>query len=177
MSGPFHYFPQAIDAADAWLHWCARVPAWRTEFVRMFGRQTPAPRLVAWFGDDGLAYRYAGVDHPARGWAEPLDRLRLQLCERFVPGLNFVLLNRYRNGRDWMGWHRDDEAEMLDRVVSVSLGATRRLRMELARERVTLDLAHGSVLVFDGAVRHSLTRTKRPVDERINLTFRRLHAA
>ena len=177
MSAPFRYFPDALDSADALLNWCARVPAWRTEFVRLFGRQTPVPRLVAWFGDDGLTYRYSGMEHRARGWPEPLNNLRLELCERFAPGLNFVLLNRYRNGRDRMGWHRDDEAEMRDRVVSVSLGATRRLRLDLAPEKVALDLAHGSVLVFDGTLPHALARTQRPVTERFNLTFRRLHAA
>ena len=103
--------------------------------------------------------------------------MRHRLSERFVPGLNFVLLNRYRDGRDWMGWHRDDEAEVVDSVVSVSLGATRRLRFELACGKVGLDLEHGSVLVFDGTLRHALTRTQRPVAERFNLTFRRLHAA
>ena len=88
-----------------------------------------------------------------------------------------MLLNRYRSGRDWMGWHRDDEAEVAGRVVSVSLGATRRLRLDLGGGKVALELEHGSVLVFDGAIRHSLARTRRPVTERINLTFRNIHAA
>ena len=177
MTVPFRYFPEAVRSADALFAWCAREPAWRTEPIRLFGQARPAPRLVAWYGDPGLRYRYSGVDHRAHGWPEPLERLRTELCERFVPGLNFVLLNRYRDGRDWMGWHRDDEREISGGVVSVSLGATRRLRLDLGDERVALELEHGSVLVFDGAVRHCLVRTKRPVAERINLTFRRIHAA
>ena len=177
MTVPFRYFPDALDSADALLNWCERMPAWRTESVRLFGRVRPVPRLVAWFGDPGLVYRYSGMDHQAPGWPPPLDRLRRELCERFVPGLNFVLLNRYRHGRDWMGWHCDDEAEVRGRVVSVSLGATRRLRLDLDDEKIALELEHGSVLVFDKAIRHSLTRTQRPVAERINLTFRRIDAA
>ncbi len=143
----------------------------------MFGRMQQVPRLVAWFGDTGVAYRYSGIDHRARGWPGPLEALRDELCERFAPGLNFVLLNRYRNGRDWMGWHRDDEAAVAGPIVSVSLGAMRRLRVDLGDETAALELGHGSVLLLDGAVRHSLARTKGPVAERINLTFRRIDAA
>ena len=177
MATPFRYCPDAVDSADFLLDWCEREPSWRTERIRFFGRMQTVPRLVAWYGDPGIAYRYSGLDHRAPGWPEPLDRLRHALSERFVPGLNFVLLNRYRDGRDWMGWHRDDEREIGDRVVSVSLGATRRLRLELGDRKVALELQHGSVLVFDGAVRHALVRTRSPVGQRINLTFRHINAA
>lgn len=177
MSVPFRYFPGALDSADDLLNWCEREPAWRAESIRLYGRVQAVPRLVAWFGDEGVAYRYSGVEHRAHGWPDTLDRLRSELCARFVPGLNFVLLNRYRTGRDWMGWHRDDEMEVVGPVVSVSLGATRRLRLDLGDETPALELEHGSVLVLDGNLRHSLARTQRAVAERINLTFRRIDAA
>jgi alkylated DNA repair dioxygenase AlkB len=101
-------------------------------------------------------------------------------------GLTFdsVLANRYRDGRDSMGWHSDDEKELgPDPVIaSVSLGAGRRFRLR-HRSRpdlATLDLVleHGSLLVMQGATqhhwKHCLPRTARPVGERINLTFRRV---
>ena len=177
MATSFRYYPAAVDCADFLLDWCEREPCWRTERVRMFGRAQDVPRLVAWYGDAGLGYRYSGLDHRAAGWPQPLDRLRRSLSERYVQGLNFVLLNRYRDGRDSMGWHRDDERGLGDRVVSLSLGATRRLRLEEGGGTVGLELEHGSVLVFDGALRHALVRTRRPVGQRINLTFRCLNAA
>ncbi len=176
MGTPFRYVPNAVEPADGLLDWCEREPFWRVERIRLFGRTLAVPRQVAWYGDPGLAYRYSGVDHRARGWPEALGTLRHLLCRRFVPGLNFVLLNRYRDGRDRMGWHRDDERGISGPVVSVSLGATRRLRLETGSGTVALDLEHGSVLVFDGAMRHALMPTRRPVAERFNLTFRHVHA-
>lgn len=176
MGTPFRYYPDAVESAGCLLDWCAREPAWRTERIRLFGRARTVPRQVAWFGDPGVAYRYSGLDHRAGGWPAALDRLRFALSERFAPGLNFVLLNRYRDGHDWMGWHRDDERAIAGPVVSVSLGATRRLRLETAAGTVPVDLEHGSVLVFDGALRHALMRTRRPVAPRFNLTFRRIDA-
>ena len=177
MDVPFRYYPEAVESADDLLDWCERVPSWRSERIRMFGRAQTVPRQVAWYGDPGLAYRYSGLDHGACGWPEALVRLRRALSGSFVSGLNFVLLNRYRHGRDWMGWHRDDERAIAGPVVSVSLGATRRLRLDAGAGTVAVDLEHGSVLVFDGAVRHALMRTRRPVEQRFNLTFRRIDAA
>ena len=176
MGAPFRYYPDAVESADDLLAWCERQPSWRNERIRLFGRTCTVPRQVAWYGDSGVAYRYSGLNHRARGWPEALGPLRSALSERFEPGLNFVLLNRYRDGRDWMGWHRDDERGIAGRVVSVSLGATRRLRLETGAGTVALELDHGSVLVFDGGVRHALMRTRRPVAQRFNLTFRCINA-
>ena len=177
MDRPFRYYPDCIDSADSLLDWCERAPSWQEERICMFGRMRTVPRLVSWYGDAGIAYRYSGLDHRGRGWPDALGGLRLALSERFVPGLNFVLLNRYRDGRDCMGWHRDDERAMGEDVVSVSLGATRRLRLKAGDGTVALDLEHGSVLVFHSGLRHTLVRTRRPVGQRFNLTFRRIDAA
>ena len=174
MSAPFRYFPKALDSADALLDWCRRTPHWRTERIRLFGREAETPRMIAWYGDPGISYRYSGLDHPGQGWPPTLGRLRQMLNERFRLALNFALLNRYRDGRDWLGWHRDDERGLAGCVLSVSLGATRRLRLDLGSERIALDLEHGSILRFNGALRHSLPRTRKPVAERFNLTFRRI---
>jgi alkylated DNA repair dioxygenase AlkB len=93
------------------------------------------------------------------------------------------LANRYRDGRDYMGWHSDNESSLGPRpvIASLSLGATRRFVLKHRREAsriLELPLAHGSLLVMRGDTqanyRHSLPRTARPVGERINLTFRRV---
>jgi alkylated DNA repair dioxygenase AlkB len=79
-----------------------------------------------------------------------------------------------------MGWHRDDEAGCLGDIASLSLGAVRRFAIDLSADyaeqvlRESVDLANGSLLVFDGRQRHCLRATKRPVGMRINLTFRNL---
>ena len=92
-----------------------------------------------------------------------------------------MLLNLYRDGRDGMGWHADDEPELgRDPVIaSVSLGATRRFCLRHRRRRnlrLDLPLPHGSLLCMSGATQHhwvhALPKTAPPVGERINLTFR-----
>jgi alkylated DNA repair dioxygenase AlkB len=178
--------PAAATVLQATLH--DRV-AWRQERLRLYGREVEVPRLVAWFGDPRINYRYSGTDHPCTGWLPVLDRLRARLFAEEGLRCNLVLLNRYRNGRDYMGWHCDDERGHAPLIASVSLGATRRLLLRPAagdagaagtggrRRSAPLELTHGSLLLMDGRVPHTLPSTRRLVGERINLTFRCIAAA
>ena len=149
---------------------------WQRESFRIFGRSVQAPRQLAWFGDAGLNYRYTGIDHEAVGWPTELAALKRRIEDEAEQRFNFLLLNRYIDGADHMGWHRDDEAGCAGNIASLSLGAARRFRFESedSGNREQIDLEHGSLLVFDGRQRHCLAKTARPVAERINLTFRLL---
>jgi alkylated DNA repair dioxygenase AlkB len=152
---------------------------WAQETAFLFGRRVAVPRLTAWYGDH--PYTYSGVTHPPAPWPPVLAELRDRV-RAVAPGMNAVLANRYRDGRDSVSWHSDDEPEFgPDPVIaSVSLGATRRfsLRHRATRVRVDVDLPHGSLLLMAGASQrawhHALPKTARPVGPRINLTFRRI---
>jgi len=156
---------------------------WRQEEIVIFGQRRRVPRLVAWHGDPGASYRYSGTDHHPEPWTPDLERLRARVRELGGAEFNAVLLNLYRDGRDGMGWHADDEPELgRDPVIaSVSLGASRRFCLRHRRRKdlkLDLELPHGSVLVMAGPTQHhwvhALPKTRRPVGERINLTFRRI---
>ncbi|MDH3641389.1 MAG: alpha-ketoglutarate-dependent dioxygenase AlkB [Gammaproteobacteria bacterium] len=168
----------AIDGvsggADGLFEWLLEKTSWRTERLQMFGREVLVPRLVAWYGDPGVTYRYSGIEHCAGGWPSALLPLVESIRSEFAPGVNFLLLNRYRNGADAMGWHTDDEPELADPVVSISLGATRRfhLRAQAGAETLSLDLGHGALLVHGRHWPHAVPRTRKAVGERINLSFR-----
>ena len=164
--------------ADHWLNWLQQENnvAWAKESFSIFGRRVTAPRRLAWFGDAGLNYRYTGTDHMAEGWPTALSALRDRVQAVAAQEFNFLLLNRYANGQQYMGWHRDDEAGCAGNIASLSLGAPRRFRYEseINGKSEQLELEHGSLLLFDGRRRHCLAKTVRPVEERINLTFRLL---
>lgn len=148
--------------------------AWGTEPFRIFGREIPAPRLVAWCGDPGLNYRYAGTDHPCAGWLPELGPPRLRLAETCGFASRLALLNRYRSGMDCMGWHTDDEPGQGGVVATLSLGAVRRFRMRPAAglPAVAVELGHGSLLLMAAALPHALPRTRRAIGERISVSFR-----
>lgn len=153
---------------------------WETHRIHLFGRQIDSPRRSVWVGDPDAHYRYSGAGFAPRPWTPVLralgDRLETAIGTRF----NSVLANLYRDGRDGMGWHSDDEPELGTQpvIASVSLGAPRRfvLKARVGDERLALELPPGSLLVMGGDTqrhyRHALPKTARPVGPRINLTYR-----
>lgn len=183
--GGARLWPAAFAADEAWRMFDALRTGidWQQEEILIFGRRRLVPRLVAWHGDPGARYAYSGTEHVPSPWTPVLDEVRARVIDLCGAAFNAVLLNRYRDGRDGMGWHADDERELgTDPVIaSVSFGATRRfcLRHRSARYlKRDIDLPHGSLLVMGGATQHhwvhALPKTRRPVGERINLTFRRV---
>jgi alkylated DNA repair dioxygenase AlkB len=144
----------------------------------MFGRRVAFPRLTAWYGDPGAAYTYSGVRNEPLPWTPLLRELRDRAAAAAGARFNSVLLNRYRDGRDGMGWHADDERELGRVIASLSVGAVRtfELRHRGDRERIALPLASGSLIVMAGDTQrhwtHRVPKDARAAGERINLTFR-----
>jgi alkylated DNA repair dioxygenase AlkB len=156
---------------------------WRQEIARMMGRRVPIPRLTAWHGEAG--YLYSGIQMNPAPWSPPLLEIRAIAEACAGQAFNSVLLNLYRDGRDSVSWHADNEPGLgRDPVIaSISLGATRRFQMKHRRSnhRVSLDLPHGSCLVMAGPTQHhwlhQVPKTARPAGPRINLTFRTMREA
>ncbi len=154
---------------------------WRQLPVRMFGRSIPQPRLTAYYGDPGSDYRYSGLSLAPQAWPRTLAALRDLVAAATGARLNCVLCNLYRDGRDYMGWHADNEAELGPEplIASLSLGATRRFVFKPRAgdgERRSFELTSGSLLEMSGEVQrhwlHQLPRALRVLQPRINLTFR-----
>jgi alkylated DNA repair dioxygenase AlkB len=166
--------------ADTALATLGALRTWRQESIRLFGRVQAVPRRIDWCGDRGRCYRYSHVDHACDGWREPYGALRARVARALGWHFDFVLANRYRDGADAMGWHSDAEPILGARpvIASLSFGATRRFRLRRMADGhcVDIDLDHGSLLVMFGesqhAWQHALPRTKRPVGDRVSLTYR-----
>lgn len=156
---------------------------WQSRTIRIFGREIVQPRLLAFQGDPGIRYRYSGGDYEALPWHPAIEMIRNRLEIELGVRFNSVLINLYRDGRDCMGWHADDEPELGQNpaIASVSLGQKRRFVLRsraLPRQSIELVPPHGSLLVMAGDIQHAwqhqVPRTARAVGPRINLTFRRI---
>jgi alkylated DNA repair dioxygenase AlkB len=155
---------------------------WVEQEIFVWGKTHLQPRLVAWYGDDQARYTYSGIELEPRPWSPLLaaikDRVELAATARF----NSVLLNYYRNHRDSMGFHSDDEPELGKQPVigSVTLGEERSFVMKHKRDRslapVRLKLASGSLLVMKGDTqanwRHGINKLQSSCGARVNMTFR-----
>jgi len=155
----------------------------RVEEVVVFNKRYPTPRRTSWHGDPHCSYRYSGRRFAPHPWTPRLTEIRAALLELTETDFNSVLANHYRDGRDAMGAHADDEKELGPapddiRIASVSLGAERRfvLKHRETKETREWSLGGGSVLLMGGSLQrdwvHRVPRTKKAVGPRLNLTFR-----
>jgi len=104
---------------------------WKQEAITLYGRRHPLPRLTCWMADPGCGYRYSGLANVIEPWSPAAAELREALQQLTGWRFNSLLLNRYRDGRDAMGWHADDEPELdpAAPIASLSLGAPRDFRL------------------------------------------------
>ncbi len=180
------YLPQwvASDVAYQWLDELSQRTPWSQPQIRIYGRTHSVPRLVAWYGEPEARYRYSGLLHEPLPWTPLLHEIRQRVQRQVGQTLNGVLLNLYRDGEDAMGWHSDDEPELGQRplVVSLNLGATRRFdfrRKGGSRIEHSIELEHGSLLVMSGPTQHywqhQIARSRQVTEPRLNLTFRQIN--
>jgi alkylated DNA repair dioxygenase AlkB len=154
--------------------------AWRAETVTVFGKRHPQPRLTAWHGE--ASYTYSGLTLAPLPFTPLLQAIREAAEAATGHRYNSVLLNYYRDGRDSMGMHADNEPELGPEpaIASVSFGATRAfvLRHRRTGRTLRLDLADGSLLFMGGTLQqhwlHGINKTAKPLGPRVNLTFRRV---
>jgi len=159
---------------------------WRQDHIVLWGKPLLQPRLSAWFGDPGSVYTYSGLTLTPLPWTKLLAELKQTVETLAGERFNSVLLNYYRNERDSMGMHSDDERELgrNPTIASLSFGAERELTFRHRRRKelapVRLRLASGSLLIMRGATqhhwKHGIAKERRPCGPRVNLTFRRIFA-
>ena len=158
--------------------------AWQEETIFIFGKRVKVPRLLCWYGDPDACYQYSGVNHSPIPWNAALQLVREKIEQQCGNAFNSVLANLYRNGKDSMGCHADDEKELGHNplIASLSLGDGRLFKLHHKKSKETVDiiLGHGDLLVMAGTLQHhwvhSLPKTRKFKTPRINLTFRKILA-
>ena len=153
---------------------------WKSDEVMMFGKRITMKRKMAWFADDGISYTYASSRKEALPWTDSLLTLKNIVSEVSGHTYNSCLLNLYQDGEQAMGWHADNEKQLLKNgaIASVSLGAERKFAFKhrVNADRVDVVLENGSMLLMKDETQqhwlHRLPPTKKVTSPRINLTFR-----
>jgi alkylated DNA repair dioxygenase AlkB len=157
---------------------------WRLEQVTVRGRTYAQPRLIAWYGDDAVSYSYSGIVLQALTWTPVLLAIKAKVEALCGCTFNSTLLNYYRDHRDSMGFHSDDEPELgpAPIIASVTFGEARPFVLKHKRRKdvndVKILLPSGSLLLMRGATqanwRHGIRKQAKPCGSRLNLTFRQI---
>jgi alkylated DNA repair dioxygenase AlkB len=157
---------------------------WRQDTIKIYGKNYPVPRLTALYGDNNKPYTYSGITMQPNSWSPTLHAVKLIVENLAQTTFTSVLINYYRNGKDSMGWHRDNEKELGTNpvIASVSFGQTRpfhmRHKFNKDIKKIVLPLTHGSILIMKGKTQHywehQVPKSIKITEPRINLTFRKI---
>ncbi len=154
--------------------------AWKHDEAVIFGKHIITKRKAAWYGDAAYSYTYSNTTKQALLWTPELLELKQLVSEKTSTAFNSCLLNLYHNGDEGMAWHSDNERELGKdtTIASLSLGAVRTFsfKHKTTKEKRSVLLENGSLLVMKGSTQthwlHSLPKSKKVTQPRINLTFR-----
>ena len=155
---------------------------WESMAIKMFGKDITIPRLQCWVGDNGCDYKYSGKKLNRQDWTTDLIMIREKIYKELNIDFNSVLVNYYRDGKDSMGWHSDNERELGPNptIASISLGSERDLvfRNKINKEVLPIPQTHGCLILIDGKTQknwqHAIKKTRKVIGPRINLTFRNI---
>jgi len=163
-----------------------------SKYFKIYGKTIPLPRLTSYHSSNGRSYKYSGINNQPKDMLVWMNKLcedfkeisKVLVCpsetkiENNLP--NSCLVNYYRNGDDYIGWHSDDEQKsyISNPIYSVSLGDERIFQLKNKTTGVITDikLNNGSLLVMYGdqlqvKYQHRVPKTKSE-EGRLNLTFR-----
>ena len=177
------YYPNFFSKsnADQLLEQLKTDIPWQQDNITIFGKTHPQPRLTSLFGNDAKPYSYSNITMQPNEWNSLLLQIKNKVEEVCEEKFTTVLLNYYRDGKDSMGWHSDNEKELgINPIIaSVTFGAERMFHLKhniVAEQKLKINLQHGSLLIMKGETqhfwKHQIPKTSRPIGERINLTFR-----
>lgn len=155
---------------------------WKNEVIVMFGKEITTKRKVAFYSDPNIQYRYSQRTKKGLEWISILLQIKSIVESYTQTQYNACLLNLYHNGNEAMGWHSDNEVEIMPNssIASISLGAERKFsfKNKTTKETNTILLENGSLLEMKGELQnhwlHSLPKSTKIIMPRINLTFRQM---
>jgi alpha-ketoglutarate-dependent dioxygenase alkB family protein 2 len=160
--------------------------------INIGGNKKKIPRQQVAYGDDGTFFRFCNIQVNARSWngkskiCKTLKEIKTLVEKETGEKFNFVLINRYYDGDDYIGPHKDDERDIVKdtSIIGVNLGAKRDMvftndhKNTKTKRTHTFPLKGGSLIIIKPPTNnfwyHSIPKDDNCNDIRISLTFRNM---
>lgn len=179
------YFPSFLNDDEAWriFDTLNKDLNWQQPSIFIAGKECLIPRKQVWFGDKSYQYTYSGKSFKAVSWHPEILDIKQAIEGTSNCSFNSALCNLYRDGRDSVSWHSDDEPELgrSPIIASYSIGETRSFQLrhkQNRKQKIQIDLPHNSLLIMGPGTQetweHQVPKTNKKLDPRINLTFREI---
>ena len=179
----FEYYPNFFskEKADELNKLLYKEILWQQDTITVYGKNHLQPRLTALYGNEGKPYKYSNIIMNPHPWNATLVHIKELVEEKANHSFTTVLANLYRNEKDSNGWHADNEKELGRNpiIASISLGEERTFQLKhntIKEAKQSLILKHGSLLLMKEGIqihyKHQIPKVSKPLNNRINLTFR-----
>ena len=184
-NGEVHYYPSFLTSEFASeLFTKLQKIDYNQSKISLYGKKIDVPRLQNWMADDDISASLYQKEKQLP-WSKEVRLIKDELEKITNFTFNYVLINLYRNGNDYISYHSDSESigDGKNIIASVSLGCTRKFVMRHKRwkedniEKKEFQLHSGCLLLMIGDEtqrhwKHTVPKSKKIVTPRINLTFR-----
>lgn len=171
-----------LENSDCFYKLFAETVPWERAEIQIMGKPVKEARHTCSYGS--IKHKYSGITRKINEWSEEILSLKKLVEEITESEYNSCLLNYYKNGSEYIGYHSDKEIVKNSDVATISLGSKRDFyfkRKNTKGETIKTYLDSGDLCVMNYETQklftHSIPkRTSRtePIGGRISLTFRTL---
>jgi len=147
--------------------------------IFIFGKYVEQPRYTQTYGKD---YIYSNTISKSIPFTKLLSKY-LIFVNKLDNNSNMALVNWYNNGKEYIGWHSDDEKQIkkCTPIISITFGAERDFQIrekKNKKNKISIKLQNNSYLIMGGdfqdEFQHQLPRRLKCKEKRINITFREI---
>ena len=151
----------------------------REQYIKIFTKQIKIPRLQLFLGEPNISYKYSNQVIITMPWHYQIINLKNKIEKITNESYNCVLINKYRNGKDYVSFHQDTEKELRNiNIPSFSIGETRTFiikQINNPKEKTNYQLQENDLLIIPKSTNETYQHGV-PKEEnkgvRYNLTFR-----
>lgn len=150
--------------------------------IKIFDKICHQKRSIGFYSNISKGYSYSNTIRPSKMMKEHLTELLNLINKKFNSIFNGILINRYDNGKDYIGKHSDDKKglEKDGGVIIISYGAIRKFRIRNKQTcKIILDLPTEPNKIiqmyvdFQKEFTHEIPIKKRITKSKYYFTFRK----
>lgn len=156
--------------------------------IKVYGKTFKIPRFQQFYSKTVYGYKYSGNIALAEKNIPDIIQKCIDKASELYPDVdwNGTLVNWYPNGQSYISAHSDDERDinLTVPILSFSFGGIRTFRIKRKKaekfpndiSRLDIPTQNGSLIIMSGDMQkeytHEITKTKKFVEPRINVTVR-----
>lgn len=149
--------------------------------IVMFGKKLTQPRLIGFFSNESIGYKYSKQIINSQPLTVSLNSLLVNINNTFNSNFNGILVNKYVDGNDYICAHSDDEKGISNiGIVSISFGSKRKFRIRnKISKKIIIDIDMKSYDIihmggeFQNEFTHEIPKQKNIKEPRYSFTFRK----